>query len=113
MCAASPAQKRGANNKARGKVYERKVAALLTKLWKKPVWRNPDSGMKAADCESYDDVIEVKSVTGPSYALLLKAWGQATDAAGKTGKSPHVILSFVDNGRRVYWHVTKLETEKT
>lgn len=90
-------------------MYERKVAALLSSLWNKKVWRNPDSGAKAADCESDDDVIEVKSVTGPSYALLLKAWGQAIDAATKTGKKPHVVLSFLDNGRRVYWHVTKLE----
>lgn len=93
-------------------MYERKVAALLEKLWGKRVWRNPDSGMKAADCESDDDVIEVKSVTGPPYALLTKAWGQAADAARKTGKKPHVILSFLEGGRRVYFHVQKIEEEK-
>ena len=108
----TPAQRRGSNNKSRGKVYERKVAKLLTKQWGKPVWRNPDSGMKAADCESDSDVIEVKSVTGPPYALLTKAWGQAADAAAKTGKTPHVVLCFLENGKRVYFHATKLEEKQ-
>lgn len=106
-------QRRGRNNKARGKSYERVVARLLAQLWQEPVWRNPDTGGKVADCESAVDVVEVKSVTGPSYALLLKAWGQAEAAAAETGKTPHVVLSFVDNGRRVFWHVQKLEERKS
>lgn len=101
-------QARGRNNKSRGKSYERVVARLLALLWGEPVRRNPDTGGKVADCESAHDVIEVKSVQGPTYALLLRAWGQAEAAAEKTGKTPHVVLSFVDNGRRVFWHVQKL-----
>ena len=104
-------QRRGRNNKSRGKLYERKVAQILSCLWGKAVWRNPDSGTKAADCESDDSVIEVKSCQTPTYALLRKEWGQTMDAMRKTGKKPYVVLTFVDDRKRTYWLVQRLGEE--
>ena len=71
--------------------------------------RMPDTGAHWADVQTETAVIEVKSRQTATPPLIREAWDQACVAAEATGKVPIVVLSYVDNGRRVYWQVTKVE----
>ena len=57
-------------------------------------------------------IIEVKSRQTAPPAYLVKGWQQAIHGAGLTNRRPLVILSYVEEGRRNYWMVQKLESGK-
>lgn len=103
--------KRGRNAKARGKNEERNSASALNAepgFEGEDFRRNPDNGTKVADLESENYVVEVKSQQKPTYALIKRAWSQALAAHRGTGKHPLIVLTFVDEGRRVRWLVQRL-----
>lgn len=97
--------RRGRLAKQRGKSVERVVAKLYNGK------RMPDTGAHWADVQTDTAVIEVKSRVTPTFALIREAWDQAQTAATATGKDPLVVLSFVDEGRRVYWEVRRIATD--
>lgn len=68
-----------------------------------------DTGAHWADVQTPTAAIEVKSRQTATPPLIREAWSQACVAAEATGKVPIVVLSYIDNGRRVYWQVTKVE----
>lgn len=95
-------RKIGKNNKVRGASVERLVAALYNGK------RNRNAGQAQADVETKELSIEVKSLQRSTPQLLSNAWTQATSSAILNGKIPVVVLSYIDNGRRVYWEVRKV-----
>ena len=101
-------RKLGRNSKARGKQEERNVLKLLQEHFGEEFKRNPDNGTKVADVESENIVVEVKSRQTAPWRLLQDAWAQAEKAAEDTGKEPYVIVSNIQNRRRVRWIITKL-----
>ena len=123
------AQKRGRQNKSRGKALERRVRDLLIRLaGGNEAERIMDQGRRYPDlhaelacplCNDFTDpmhehgdllpfVIEVKSRQHGTPAYLLEAWDQVT-RADLTKRIPFVTLTFVDEGRRSFWLVTRLE----
>jgi hypothetical protein len=101
-------QRRGRNNKRRGKMVEREVLRLIRALWQTTAWRNPDNGSQIADVESRESVYEVKSNQRPTPARRVKAWSQAKEAEKQTGKKPYVIETYIDNGKRTFWLIQEL-----
>jgi hypothetical protein len=96
-------QKRGRNSKARGKSVERQVAKMLGGQ------RIPD-GVGHGDIQTIGAVYEVKSHMRTSPKELLHAFEQVEEAARITGKDVGgVVNTYVDNGKRVFYLVTKLE----
>jgi len=101
------AVRRGRNNKARGSTVERAVAKLLDGR------RNPSSGLLGpADVETERFAIEVKSHKGSTPLLRQRAWIQAERAATMTGKAPLLIETYVDNGKRSFWAIQKIERDE-
>lgn len=104
----------GRNNKNRGKQNERRVAAVggpLQRHFGEEFARNPITGRALADCESEHHVIEVKHRQGGAWALFRSAWAQADSAAEQTGKVPHLLLTFKEEGHLVDYIVTRIERD--
>ena len=108
MTKKSENQRRGRNNKRRGKSIEREVLRLVRAVFQTHAWRNPDNGDQVADVESRDSVYEVKSNQRPTPARRVKAWSQAKEAERQTGKKPYVVETYIDNGKRTFWLVQKV-----
>lgn len=125
---------RGRRSKMRGKSVEREVAKLLSDILTHAdpntaatlarAWRNADNGSQVADVETEatgpladhplaNAVFEVKSTQGTTPLRRLKAWSQAKEGQEQTGKTPYVIETFVDDGRRVFWLVQQLDRPPT
>lgn len=117
-------QRRGRNNKNRGKALERRVAKLLAALHQvNTAERVTDQGRSYPDIhfegfcplcggEDREYVVEVKSRQQGTPTYLIEAWEQATRGAGLTDREPFVILTYVDDGRRVFWLVKQMAEEK-
>lgn len=108
MTKKSEHQRRGRNNKRRGKAIEREVLRLVRAVFQTHAWRNPDNGDQVADVESRDSVYEVKSNQRPTPARRVKAWSQAKEAERQTGKKPYVVETYIDNGKRTFWLVQEV-----
>jgi hypothetical protein len=89
------------------------VLSVLQDFFGEQFHRNPDNGTKVADVESATVVVEVKSRQTSSWRLLRDAWNQAEVAAEETGKEPYIVVSNVDNRRRVRWLITKLPEKES
>jgi hypothetical protein len=97
------AQKRGRRNKMFGKAQERAVLPVLSRFFGQPFHRNPDSGVKVADVESADYVVEVKAKSTNMPAFLVEAFGQMEAAMAATGKQGRVCVTWLVGRKRRYF----------
>lgn len=112
-----------------------KFFGMLIELPEKPeeldelVYRHKDNGSPVSDLETFSledeawlegaafttlepfesAVIEVKSRQAPPPQWFLKAVEQAEEAAAKTGKRPYIVVSYLEDGRRVAYVTRKFD----
>jgi len=84
----------GRNNKQRGKVYERKVAAALGGI------RNISNDQPHTDVETSHAVYEVKSTQTKPPEWLLKALGQLELASEESNKKKGGVVKVYTKGTK-------------
>lgn len=95
---------RGRRSKARSKVVEREVAALLGGT------RNRDGGPRGTpDIETEDLIVEVKSHMTPTPKWISAALDQVMTAPNPEGKTPITVHTFIDAGRRTILWIERIK----
>ena len=85
---------RGRNNKNRGKVYERRVAAALGGI------RNISNSQPHTDVETDDAVYEVKSTQTATPSWLLRAMSQLELASEESNKKQGGVVKVYTKGAK-------------
>ena len=88
------AKHRGRNNKNRGKVYERRVAAALGGI------RNISDSQPHTDVETDDAVYEVKSTQTATPSWLLRAMSQLELASEESNKKQGGVVKVYTKGAK-------------
>ena len=94
-------QKRGRNNKKRGKAWERRIASALGGV------RNIDNAKPHTDVETDTAVYEVKSTQTQTPEWLQRAWSQVELASAESGKEIGGVVKIYTKGAKARAFVIK------